>query len=88
MRLSWSLLFAFHSFCDRLAQGQLVIAHCVISFMRVVTKRDFIETIPFIIHLTDLLSVSIQKIVSEEEDLVVRKVPLIWYCSKFDNTDD
>ena len=42
----------------------------------------------FIIHLIDLLSVSIQKIVSEEEDLVVRKVPLIWYCSKFDNTDD
>ena len=36
-------------------------------------KRDFIETIPVIIHLTDLLLVSIQKIVSEEEDLVVRK---------------
>ena len=41
VRLSQSLLFAFHSFCDRLAQGQLVIAHCVISFMCVVTKKGF-----------------------------------------------
>ena len=41
VRLSQSLLFAFHPFRDRLAQGQLVIAHCVISFMCVVTKKGF-----------------------------------------------
>ena len=41
VRLSQSLLLAFHPFCDRLAQGQLVSAHCVISFMCVVTKKGF-----------------------------------------------
>ena len=61
MRLSKSLLSAFHPFCDRLAQGQLVSAQCVISFMCVVTKkRDFIETILVVSHPTDLLSVSIR----------------------------
>ena len=39
VRLSQSLLLAFHPFCDRLAQGQLVIAHCVILLMCVVTKK-------------------------------------------------
>ena len=58
VRLSQSLLQAFHPFCDCLAQGQLVSAHCVISFMCVVTKKGFRFVV---IHLGDLLSVSIQK---------------------------
>ena len=92
--------------------------------MCVVTEKGFRFVV---IHLGDLLSVSIQKrknlynfcgflssvycilvtyslhrkhrlnnhkvvverwLFSEEEDLDVHKVPLIWYCSKFDNTED
>ena len=34
-------MFSALPFCDLLAQGQLVIAHCVISFMCVVTKKGF-----------------------------------------------
>ena len=39
VRLSWSLILAFHPFHDCLAQGQLVSAHCVISFICVLTKK-------------------------------------------------
>ena len=57
-------LFAhsFFPFYDRVAQGQLVSAHCVISFMCVVTKRRFADTILVVIHLADVLSASILKI--------------------------
>ena len=116
----------FILFHDCLAQGQLVSAHCVISFMCVVTKKGFslrlsllsvilltccqylsrrqrISQFLWVLVLCLLCSrhvrstqkeqnnnhkVVAELVVSEEEDLVVRKVPLIWYCSKFDNTDD
>ena len=42
-------------FYDRLAQGQLVSAHCVISFMCVVTKKGVLLDYPYNHHLADLL---------------------------------
>ena len=56
----WKSMFSALPFCDRLAQDQQVIAHCVISFMCVVTRKRFHWDYPCC-HLTDLLSVSIQK---------------------------
>ena len=41
MRLSWSLLLAFHPFHDGLAQGQLVVVQGGIPSMCVVTKKGF-----------------------------------------------
>ena len=40
---------------------KLVVAHCVIPSMCVVRKKVFVETLLFVTHHADMLSVSIQK---------------------------
>ena len=60
--MNFSCALLCYPFYDRLAQGQVVSAHCVISFMCVVTKKRFVETIFGFIYLADVLSVSIRKI--------------------------